>query len=326
MVEKTISQPTDQQILIGKLLRDAREAKGIAIEDLAEKLHLLTDVVRGIEQCDFEEMPSRVFVRGYVRNYARLVGLNAQEMLDKFDQAHPEDLSHLQIDKTPHLPTDSPVASRFAGVVTWVTVLAIVILFVVWWYDYLTREEAQESTAEQAVVTKEVIAQSPVELAPLAESVTPPAVVAEPIEEVQAVELKQDVVEPKVAVPVEVAAVEPVIEPQPVVAEPMFIEPVQTPVIEEKPIEVVEAKPQAPVIPDVRLKLNGDCWVIVKSDDDSFKLVGLYNTGYEKIFEGNAPYTIVLGNYESAELWVRGKLYDLTPHARGNVARFTLTL
>ena len=149
---------------------------------------------------------------------------------------------------------------------------------------------------------------------------------AEPIEEVQAVELKQDEIEAKVAVPVEVVPVEPAIEPQPVVAEPMFIEPAQAPVVEEKPVEAVEVQPQAPVTPDVRLKLNGDCWVIVKSDDDSFKLVGLYNTGYEKIFEGNAPYTIVLGNYESAELWVRGELYDLTPHARGNVARFTLTL
>ena len=326
MVEETISQPTDQQILIGKLLRDAREAKGIAIEDMAKKLHLLTDVVRGIEQCDFEEMPSRVFVRGYVRNYARLVGLNAQEMLDKFDQAHPEDLSHLQIDKSPHLPTDSPVASRFAGVVTWVTVLAIVILFVVWWYGYLTREEAKEITVEQSVVTEEVTVQSPVDLVPQVESLTPPVLAIETIEEVQAALPKDELTEPKRALPTEAALVDSVIEAQPIVTEPLFIEPAQALVIEEKPVEVVEAQAQVPAVPDVRLKLNGDCWVIVKSDDDSFKLVGLYNTGYEKIFEGNAPYTIVLGNYESAELWVRGELYDLTPHARGNVARFTLTL
>ena len=326
MVEETISQPTDQQILIGKLLRDAREAKGIAIEDMAEKLHLLTDVVRGIEQCDFEEMPSRVFVRGYVRNYARLVGLNAQEMLDKFDQAHPEDLSHLRIDKSPHLPTDSPVASRFAGVMTWVTVLAIVILFVVWWYGYLTREEAKEITVEQSVETEEVTVQAPVELVPQVESLTPPVLAIETIEEAQAALPKNELTEPKIALPTEAALVDSVIEAQPIVAEPLFIEPAQALVIEEKPVEVVEAQPQVPAVPDVRLKLNGDCWVIVKSDDDSFKLVGLYNTGYEKIFEGNAPYTIVLGNYESAELWVRGELYDLTPHARGNVARFTLTL
>lgn len=326
MVEETISQPTDQQILIGKLLRDAREAKGIAIEDMAEKLHLLTDVVRGIEQCDFEEMPSRVFVRGYVRNYARLVGLNAQEMLDKFDQAHPEDLSHLQIDKSPHLPTDSPVASRFAGVMTWVTVLAIVILFVVWWYGYLTREEAKEITVEQSVETEEVTVQAPVELVPQVESLTPPVLAIETIEEAQVALPKNELTEPKIALPTEAALVDSVIEAQPIVAEPLFIEPAQALVIEEKPVEVVEAQPQVPAVPDVRLKLNGDCWVIVKSDDDSFKLVGLYNTGYEKIFEGNAPYTIVLGNYESAELWVRGELYDLTPHARGNVARFTLTL
>jgi cytoskeleton protein RodZ len=326
MVEETISQPTDQQILIGKLLRDAREAKGIAIEDMAEKLHLLTDVVRGIEQCDFEEMPSRVFVRGYVRNYARLVGLNAQEMLDKFDQAHPEDLSHLQIDKSPYLPTDSPVASRFAGVMTWVTVLAIIILFVVWWYGYLTREEAKEITVEQSVETEEVTVQAPVELVPQVESLTPPVLAIETIEEAQAALPKNELTEPKIALPTEAALVDSVIEAQPIVAEPLFIEPAQALVIEEKPVEVVEAQPQVPAVPDVRLKLNGDCWVIVKSDDDSFKLVGLYNTGYEKIFEGNAPYTIVLGNYESAELWVRGELYDLTPHARGNVARFTLTL
>jgi cytoskeleton protein RodZ len=293
---------------------------------MAEKLHLLTDVVRGIEQCDFEEMPSRVFVRGYVRNYARLVGLNAQEMLDKFDQAHPEDLSHLQIDKSPHLPTDSPVASRFAGVMTWVTVLAIVILFVVWWYGYLTREEAKEITVEQSVETEEVTVQAPVELVPQVESLTPPVLAIETIEEAQAALPKNELTEPKIALPTEAALVDSVIEAQPIVAEPLFIEPAQALVIEEKPVEVVEAQPQVPAVPDVRLKLNGDCWVIVKSDDDSFKLVGLYNTGYEKIFEGNAPYTIVLGNYESAELWVRGELYDLTPHARGNVARFTLTL
>jgi cytoskeleton protein RodZ len=310
MVEETISQPTDQQILIGKLLRDAREAKGIAIEDMAEKLHLLTDVVRGIEQCDFEEMPSRVFVRGYVRNYARLVGLNAQEMLDKFDQAHPEDLSHLQIDKSPHLPTDSPMASRFAGVMTWVTVLAIVILFVVWWHGYLTREEAKEITVEQFVETEEVTVQAPVELVPQVESLTPPVLAIETIEEAQAALPKNELSEPKIGLPTEAVLVGSVIEAQPIVAEPLFIEPAQALVIEEQPVEVVEAQPQVPAVPDVRLKLNGDCWVIVKSDDDSFKLVGLYNNGYEKVFEGNAPYTIVLGNYESAELWVRGELYD----------------
>jgi cytoskeleton protein RodZ len=254
------------------------------------------------------------------------VGLNAQEMLDKFDQAHPEDLSHLQIDKSPHLPTDSPVASRFAGVMTWVTVLAIVILFVVWWYGYLTREEAKEITVEQSVETEEVTVQAPVELVPQVESLTPPVLAIETIEEAQAALPKNELTEPKIALPTEAALVDSVIEAQPIVAEPLFIEPAQALVIEEKPVEVVEAQPQVPAVPDVRLKLNGDCWVIVKSDDDSFKLVGLYNTGYEKIFEGNAPYTIVLGNYESAELWVRGELYDLTPHARGNVARFTLTL
>ena len=89
---------------------------------------------------------------------------------------------------------------------------------------------------------------------------------------------------------------------------------------------VVKAQPETSVIPDVRLKLNDNCWVIVKSDDERFKLVGLYNAGYEKVFEGNAPYTIVVGNYKSAELWVRGELYDMTPHARNGIARFTLTL
>jgi len=209
---------------------------------------------------------------------------------------------------------------------TWVTVLAIVILFVVWWYGYLTREEAKEITVEQSVETEEVTVQAPVELVPQVESLTPPVLAIETIEEAQAALPKNELTEPKIALPTEAALVDSVIEAQPIVAEPLFIEPAQALVIEEKPVEVVEAQPQVPAVPDVRLKLNGDCWVIVKSDDDSFKLVGLYNTGYEKIFEGNAPYTIVLGNYESAELWVRGELYDLTPHARGNVARFTLTL
>jgi len=323
MVEETTSQPTDQQILIGKILRDAREAKGIAIEDLAEKLHLLTDVVRAIEACDFEEMPSRVFVRGYVRNYARLVGLNAEEMLEKYDQAHPEDLSHLKIDKTPHLPTDSPVAGRFASVIAWIAALAIVILFVVWWYGYLTRESVEQATVSEEMalpLANEVTEQSD----------TPNALSVNEQEKVTLVEepVVPEVEAPQVEVPVEEAPTQQIVEmqPEPVLAEPLFIEPAQTPAVEEQQIQVADAQPEAPATPDVRLKLNGDCWVIVKSEDDSFKLVGLYNTGYDKVFEGSSPYTIVLGNYKSAELWVKGELYDLTPHARGDVARLTLTL
>jgi DNA-binding XRE family transcriptional regulator len=57
----------------GKRLKMAREAKGMDAAQAAEQLHLSRAMVNALEAEDYDRLPARVFVRGYYRNYARLM-------------------------------------------------------------------------------------------------------------------------------------------------------------------------------------------------------------------------------------------------------------
>ena len=56
----------------GALLREAREAAGMSIDAVAQQLKLAPRQVQALEDGDFAHLPGRTFVRGFMRNYARL--------------------------------------------------------------------------------------------------------------------------------------------------------------------------------------------------------------------------------------------------------------
>ena len=70
----------------GSLLREAREAHNMTPSDVASKLYLTSRVIEGIESDDYHQGPQHVFVRGYLRSYATLVGLSADDVIEAFNQ------------------------------------------------------------------------------------------------------------------------------------------------------------------------------------------------------------------------------------------------
>ena len=60
----------------GALLRDAREAAGLSIDAVAQQLKLAPRQVQALEDDDFAQLPGRTFVRGFMRNYARLAAVS----------------------------------------------------------------------------------------------------------------------------------------------------------------------------------------------------------------------------------------------------------
>ena len=61
----------------GAELRAAREAAGLTIDAVAQQLKLAPRQVQALEDDDFAQLPGRTFVRGFLRNYARLLHLDA---------------------------------------------------------------------------------------------------------------------------------------------------------------------------------------------------------------------------------------------------------
>ena len=65
----------------GAQLRATREAFGLSLEEVAQQLKLAPRQVIALEDEDFAQLPGRTFVRGFVRNYARLLNLDGDQLL-----------------------------------------------------------------------------------------------------------------------------------------------------------------------------------------------------------------------------------------------------
>lgn len=72
---------SDQSRPIGQTLREAREAQGLSVEEVATRLRLMQRQVDAIEADDFSSLGQPVFARGFVRNYAKLLDLPPEALL-----------------------------------------------------------------------------------------------------------------------------------------------------------------------------------------------------------------------------------------------------
>jgi len=75
---------------VGQTLREAREAQGVTLDDAAVRLRLMHRQVEAMERNDLESLGQPVFARGFVRNYARLLGLAPESLLARMDGAPAE--------------------------------------------------------------------------------------------------------------------------------------------------------------------------------------------------------------------------------------------
>lgn len=75
-----------QSISVGDSLRNARMAAGWTVPDVAKKLNLTPSAVEFIESNQFECLPGTTFARGYIRSYAKVLGLDANQFAQHFDQ------------------------------------------------------------------------------------------------------------------------------------------------------------------------------------------------------------------------------------------------
>jgi len=69
---------------VGTTLRTARERSGLAIEDVAASTRITVALLHAIERNAFDKVPSGIFARGFIRSFAREVGLDPEEMVAQF--------------------------------------------------------------------------------------------------------------------------------------------------------------------------------------------------------------------------------------------------
>lgn len=74
---------------LGEAFRDAREARGLTLSDVAEHLHIRSVYLAAIESENFASIGAPVYVRGFIRTYARFLGMDAEAAVQQFSEMVP---------------------------------------------------------------------------------------------------------------------------------------------------------------------------------------------------------------------------------------------
>ena len=325
----------------GERLRAARLSMGYDLAKLASELHLTTPVVEALEADDYSDVGARVFVRGYLRNYARIVGVPVESILRQFDEKWPDDTARQQytLRESPKLPADGGPGRGWAGVMTWLVVIGIVVLFLMWWRGYLDGVVPQPIRSSSLVENETAAApESPVPAqdalgfeegglpADGSLRLPPPPPDVAPENGATAPDDAASTPAAASAAPAGgSAAVQGSLPAGAGDAPPAAQDPSGLAAADTGPAETTQAgTAAADGGKQIVMSFSAPCWVDVRDSEREFKLFGEMPKGTRKVLGGEPPYKMVIGNARAVTITVNGEPFDLASYAKGNVARFTL--
>ncbi|WP_170142049.1 RodZ domain-containing protein [Thioalbus denitrificans] len=312
----------------GSRLRAAREARGLSTAEVAAQLHLTRSIIDALETDNYDAGPGPVFMRGYLRSYARLMGLPTDELLIQLDGV--EGASWTEPPRVTPRParTQARMSDRPVRWITYAIVGGIIALTVIWWRSNITEDQPAPATAPAAGMAGEG-----------AEPMPPPR----PVGSEPAVPITQPpgpglAAEPDSAPAIAAAAPEaaPSAPPSPMPEAPAGAEGAPGPAAARTGTAPApddgttaaaadSAAAEAEVgAADLRLTFSGECWVRITDGSGKVLKVGVIPAGETLEYSGGLPYRVVLGNAPVVKVEYRGEPYDHLASGRQGVARFTL--
>lgn len=321
--ENTVNGP-------GSQLRKARERKGLDQAKVAAQLHLSQSIIQALERDDYDKLPAAVFVQGYLRKYARLLGVDEDATISAYQELHPDaEQQPLPRNQPDEVARELHNDNRLITYVTWGVLLILGLLIFFWWQSRMDSTEGPSvsSGEEQEVIERDF---SPVRdsgLTPSREETSAP--IPEP---------RTQEVPAAIDTPLPLAAEEP--SPPASDLAPATNEPVEVlPPVEQAPVSAAGATtagqapdagveteaPQAASAGLVVFEFSGPCWVEVRDATGRARVIGVMRAGTRRSLDAQlGPFRVVIGDIHAVRLNVNGEAYDLRRHTRGKVARFTL--
>ena len=320
----------------GARLKRAREARELELQEVADVLNLPARTVALLEAEAWSQLPRPAFTRGYLRTFARLVGENADEILEAYSHATAGhggavDLKRADLEKRGL----AEVIHKQPGVVLSVSVIATALVagIVLWsvWPDESSRVRDVPALRPPGTQSRPSQPPSRAATAPARSPAEPALVVPEPASVGSAP--RPDLV--AAAPPTEVMTEAPPNE-QPVASErPTAREPVSPegfdPDGEEITTIVEEVAPLSRVrriTPEgedsLSFTFSGDCWVEVKNGEGENLYSDLSRSGDSLELIGEGPFRLRLGYAPGVELAFNNERVALAPHTRNNIASIVL--
>ncbi len=304
MEEVLLSEPAPRGV--GETLKTAREEKALSVQEAAARLRLMARQIEAMEAEDFASLGQPVFARGFVRNYAKLLGLDEAALLAKMSPA--ESVTMPQAENLPFAPKPgfwtSPWVMSSIGAI--LLVLAVPVALYLWLNSGETLGIAD-----------------PIAVKPQADLVAPaqPVMPEQPLAPAPEAPLSgQD--ETSRIVPADTL---PSAENA---AQAVTVLPLQSSVNVTPDLVTQTQQPTGlaneAAMQTIQFRLSEPAWLQVR--DGSGKMVhsALNLAGASVLVKGTPPFSLVVGNAAKVQVTYRNKPVDITPYIDVTVARFTL--
>ncbi|WP_262110669.1 RodZ domain-containing protein [Aeromonas sp. Marseille-Q5825] len=305
----TTEQPHDfqddsQAVGPGQLLRNAREQLGWTREQVASRIHLRLTLIAAIEADTYDKHTSHTFIRGYLRAYAKLVGIPEETILAAYDKLGLTPPDNIDMQSFSRRSRQQANDSRLK-VVTWLVILVLIALSIAWWWQ----STARRSAGDEALAASEMGTDQTMSVA----SVTPAVDVADPVLPVASDAVATEVVVSDAAatVPAVVAATSAALSTEASAAEATLA-----------PAEPAATEPGK--APQLKMSFTADCWLDVKDANGKTLFSGLKKANDELVLEGPEPLRFIVGAPMAVNLEYQGKSFDMSRYNNGRTARFSL--
>jgi len=131
--DKSSETPRQGAIGPGERLQAARIKNGLTIEDVANRMHLSTSILQAIEENNFDEITAPIFVKGYLRAYARIVAVNEDEMIKQYLELYSEE--DPPINSTSNMVPELSATDARIKWTTYFVVILLAVLLAAWWWN-----------------------------------------------------------------------------------------------------------------------------------------------------------------------------------------------
>jgi len=300
-------------------------------QDVSDSLRYSVKQVDALERDAFDLLPDAMITRGFIRNYARLLDIDAAPLLDIYRQLSPtQSPSHLGVNASMQpvqLTKDNqPWLIYILGSI-------LVLLFLLAWFVYLEYLPDQFKLPENEVqkettlaVDQPAEAQNSLEM-PLPEVALPAAerqFEEAPLPATDAAIINQPVInQPTQPAIVPTPQATPAIAAVPAVQAPVVPAKVEPQI---KPEPQVKAEPRAPALAakKVSMTVTEETWVRVSDKAGQVLYESTLRTGDTQVLSFQPPFNVIIGNAKAATVNVSGQAVDLAGYTRNNIARISL--
>ncbi|WGY46219.1 cytoskeleton protein RodZ [Vibrio sp. ABG19] len=299
--------PSTPHVQPGTLLKQKREALGLTQKQVADRLRLRITIIQNLEDNNFKSDLVATFTRGYLRSYAKAVGLSESEIVDAFEAMEglqPQEQTMQSFSKkTKRDKHDSRIMT-----ITWIILLVIIGMSSLWWWQNNEQDTLKPDSAADAVsaVVESTVAGNSDEMQPDFATING---VDDEISAAQDSDAAEMVADTDMAE-----------EPQPVADEQVASEQV----VSEQAMPEESATTEQAVANLLTLNFTADCWIQVKDASGKTLSTGIKKAGQTLNLRGEKPLQVILGAPEGVSVTFASEPVDLSGYTSGKVARFTL--